>query len=455
MKIGFRFDKSLFRHTSSLGTLSVWALFLPMAFETIMLNLQSTVNTAVLSTYSEVSVSAVGATATVIGVLSLLGSAVATGAITTISNRIGAEKLTEAKELSFTAIITNIITGSIISPIMVLLAPTVVSLLNLTGEIYKEAVIYLQIRMAFLIFTYVTTAVLALLKCYGYAKYTFVVGFSTNMLNLIFNIIVVYFPKYSPVTGVAGVALDAGLSNVIGLLIAIAFLIKVKIKLAIPKISVLFRHLKDIVSIGVPAGISAGSFTFSMVIATSFIALLGDTAISSNVYYNAILGYVHLFSYNLGVANAILVGRCFGAGDYEKADRMNAQLIKITRVVNLTLSLSILIFSRPLLSIFTDNEWTFTVAIGVFAVDILAEQSRAVSHVYEAALRSVGDVVFPMAFLIVSCFSLSIGLAYFLAIVCDFGLIGYFIGVSLDETTRALVTYFRWKSGKWKIKKLA
>ena len=177
-----------------------------MAFEAIMINLQSTVNTAVLSNYSEVSVSAVGATATVISVLSLLGSAVATGAITTISNRIGAEKLTEAKELSFTAILTNVIIGAIMSPVMVTLTPLVVSMLNLTGEIYKEAVIYLQIRMAFLIFTYVTTAVLALLKCYGYAKYTFVVGFSTNALNLIFNVIVVYFPKYSPVTGVAGVA---------------------------------------------------------------------------------------------------------------------------------------------------------------------------------------------------------------------------------------------------------
>ncbi len=60
IKNWFKFDKSLFRYTSSMGMLSLSSLMLPMLFESAMLYLQNTVNAAVLSGYSDDAVSAAG-----------------------------------------------------------------------------------------------------------------------------------------------------------------------------------------------------------------------------------------------------------------------------------------------------------------------------------------------------------------------------------------------------------
>ncbi len=447
----FTFDKSLFKHTSSLGTLSLFSLMLPMLFESAMLYMQNTVNTAVLSGYSEDAVSAVGSTSTVISLISLLGTMIANGSIVVVSNRIGAEDMKSVKELSFTAIAVNVIIAAVVTPLMVLLTPQVVGFLNLEGVVCELALQYFKIRMIYVGFTIVTSALLALLKCYGFPKYTFYVGLLVNGLNLILNILVVYYPQYAPITGVAGVAYSCCISNIVGFVVAVIFFLKVKIKLKVPdSVHDFFRHIKSVLRIGIPSGISSVSFTFSKIFTASFIAILGARALSTNVYFTNILCYVYLVSMCMGNANALLVGRCYGAGDYERADKMNAQLIRITTVVNLTISLLVFLFRKPLLGIFTDDEWAMQVAFGVFLVDIIVEQARAISQIYEYALRATGDVMYSMVFIVSSCWLFSIGLSYVLAIECNMGLIGCFIGLAVDEWVRTIVTYFRWKSGKWK-----
>ena len=451
IKNWFKFDKSLFRYTSSLGTLSLFSLMLPMLFESVMLNLQSTVNTVVLNGYSEEAVSAVGSTSTVINLITLLGTMIANGAVVVVSNRIGAEDLKTVKELSFTTIAVNVIISAIVTPLTLILTSNIVGFLNLEGIVKELALEYFRIRMLYIGFTIITSALLALLKCYGFPKYTFYVSILVNAVNLLLNVVVVYFPQYAPIKGVQGVAYSSCISGIVGFAVAVYFFAKVKIKLKLPdSIGGFFRHVKAVLRIGIPSGLSSVSFTFSKIFTASFIALLGDRAISTNVYFTNILCYVYLFSMCTGNANALLVGRCYGAGDYERADKMNAQLIKITTVVNLAISVLIIVFRRYLLMIFSDDPWVVDVALGVFLVDLLVEQARAVSQIYEYALRAAGDVLFSMVFIVSSCWLFSIGLSYLLAIHFNMGLIGCFIGLAVDEWVRTIVTYFRWKSGKWK-----
>lgn len=63
-----------------MGTVSIFSLGIPILFENVMNNLQGTVNTAVLSGYSEVSVAAVGAVNTVVNIILMLGTIIALGA---------------------------------------------------------------------------------------------------------------------------------------------------------------------------------------------------------------------------------------------------------------------------------------------------------------------------------------------------------------------------------------
>lgn len=447
------FDKELFTISSSVGTISLFSLTMPLMFENIMNRLQGMVNTAVLSFYSETAVAAVGAVNTIIAVVLLIGTVIAMGATVVVSNHIGAEKIKKAEEASFALLVTGFIISFILTPLLLIFGGRIISLLNLKGEIYKDALTYYNIRIAFISFSIVTSSVLALLKCYGYPKYTFFIGFLTNILNLILNIYVICFPSYSPVTGVKGVAYSCALSNVIGLLVSFFILYKVRINLSVPKsLKSLWKHTAHILRIGVPGGISSAAFTFSQMITMAFIACIGDWALSAKVYYENILGFVYLFSVGAGNANALLIGRRYGAEEYDEATKMNKQLTHITVIVNLLASLTVLVLHRPLLSLFTENEKIIALSVGIFAVDIIIEQARAVSHVYEYALRATGDVIFFMIVLTASCWIFSIGLAYFLAIECNMGLIGCWIGLAADESVRGIVSYMRWRGGKWRLR---
>ena len=444
------FDRSLFTVTSSVGTISLFALMLPILFELVMNHLQGTVNTAVLSDYSEAAVSAVGSVNTVFNVILLVGSVLATGATVVVSNFIGEERIGDAEEASFTALTVSGIAAVIVTPLLLTIAPQMMSFLNLEGEIRSNALVYYRVRMLFIIFNMMTSSVLALLKCYGFPKFTFLIGFLTNILNLTFSVIVIYFPHLAPVKGVAGVALGCGLSNLIGFGIALLLLFRLKIRLKLPKKGKQYLlHLKRILRIGLPSGVSSATFSIVTMITTAFVPLIGDSAIAAKVYYQNILSYAYLFSVSMGNANALLVGRRYGAGEYEKIGRMNRQLVRITRVVNFGISLLILFLYQPLLRIFTDDPAIISTAFAVFAVDIIAEQARANSQVYEYALRATGDVMLTTSFVILSCLVCGLGLAYFLAIPCGLGLVGIWLGLAADETVRAVVSYLRFRSGKW------
>ena len=437
------------------GRLNLFALLFPILFENVMLTLQGTVNTAVLSDYSDNAVAAVGVANSIISVVTLVGTAVSIGATVVISIAIGEANERKTRELTFTALAVCLGFSVLITPVLLLFSESLLTMLNLSGEILMLSKQYFDIRMLFFTFTMMTSSIMAILRCYGYPKYTFIIGFLTNIINLALNILVVYFPDYAPIGGVRGVAYSVVISNSVGVIIAIILLLRLKIRLGLPRsVSDMLGYIKSILKVGIPAGLSNMMFTASQLITTSFVAIIGDWALSAKVYYMNILNYVYLFSSAAGNANALMVGRCQGEGDFERPERMNAQLIRLTTVVNLAVSLSVLVFSKPLLSIFTDDSAVFTLAVGIFAVDIITEQARAISQVYEYALRAAGDIVFTTGILAVSCVVFSLGLAYFLAIPSGLGLIGCWIGLAADETTRAVVTYLRWKRGIWKTKKL-
>ena len=129
----------------------------------------------------------------------------------------------------------------------------------------------------------------------------------------------------------------------------------------------------------------------------------------------------------------------------EKADKMNRQLIKLTGGVNFIMSVIVILLRRQLIGIFTDNELIINISTVIFCVDVITEQARAVSHVYEYSLRAIGDVLYSTVVLIISCWAFSVGFSYLLAIKYGIGLLGCWIGLAIDESIRAGVTYFRWK----------
>lgn len=446
------FDRKLFTVTTSIGSINLFAVAILLLIEHILYNLLGTMNTVILNGYSADAVVAVSTANSMITMVNSFFSVITLGATVVISNYIGAEKLEQVKEVIFVTIFSYVTLAGICSIGIYSLGYDLISLLNITGEILENAVEYFRIRMMFLAVNAFYSSMSAILRCYGYALPSVICGLLMNFLNMVLSIFVIYYPG-SPVTGVAGVAWACVISNMIGCVLMLGVFIHKKISWRRTRyIRDMFTYLKQILKIGIPTGLSSSSFMMSQTVVTSFVALLGTHALNAKIYLANIVAYVYLCSVSLGSANAMLVGRLYGAGDMEKADRTNRQLVKITLAVNFILSMMVWILRVPLMSIFTEDKEILKIAGTVLLIDLVVELARAVSHVYEYALRSIGDVLFNVVVLIISCWTCSIGLAYVLSIHCGLGLAGCWIGLAVDESIRGIVTYFRWrykrKSGK-------
>ncbi len=432
--------------TTSLGSLNLVSLAIPIFLELVFNNLIGTVSTTVLSGYSEEAVVATGTVNIVFSLFVVFFSSVATGASVVISNLIGAERLEKARKACWSSIVLFGCLGLLGTAVLLLGSSVLVTWMNLTGTVYELAVTYTRIRACSLVFMALSNVMLAIMRCYGYPKYTVITGMIKNVCNLICSYYAVNYAKTLWLSGVSGVALGCVISELISVGIVVVMFIRLKLKLEKTENWKEFGDLvKRTLTIGIPTCVSNASFTLSQIVTNSFAVLLGIHAVSGKIYFANILCYAFLFSSGVGNANALMAGRLYGAGEYEHADRLNRMLVRFTVPVNLAVSLVILLLRVPLLSLFTDNTLIMEMAIGIFLVDIITEQARAFSHVYEYSLRSTEDVALTMIVTLISGWVFSVGFAYYLSIPCGMGLIGCYIGLAIDESIRGIFTYFRWK----------
>ena len=380
----------------------------------------------------------------------LMANIISTGAGVVICNYIGADNIDGTRKTSYVTVKLCIIFGALLSAALSIMSIPLMTLMNLEGETLSQAIIYFRIRTAFIVVPAVNSALATILRCYGHSALTVISGFVTVVFNLILNVWVIKFPQYAPLTGVEGIAVGSVISQCLGLICSSVFVKLKSVRFLKPKsFNEELEYLKRILRIGLPSGVSTGAYSISQVVTASFVALISMQAVSAKVYYNNILHYSYLFSFCFGSANSLLVGRLVGAKDYDRAKLLNKSLVKLTCFINLCISLTIIIFRRPLLSIFTSSEEIIQMAIWIFLIDVIAEQARGISQVYEYALKGVGDMKFMMIVTTVSCWVFAVGLSYLLGVHFGMGLIGCWIGMMLDESTRAVFSWIRWHRGKW------
>ena len=179
------FDKSLLTVTTSLGSLHFIPLAIPIFLELIFNHLLGTVSTVILSGYSDEAVVATGSVNIVFSLCVLLFSGMSTGASVIISNRIGEEKLDDAKKAGGGAVLFLGMIGLSFAAALLMLAPILVRLMNLSGLVRELALAYMRIRALSLIFAALTNVLLATMRCYGFPRYTVIIGVIKNICNLL------------------------------------------------------------------------------------------------------------------------------------------------------------------------------------------------------------------------------------------------------------------------------
>lgn len=426
-------------------------LVVPIFIETLLIMMLGAIDTIMLSQYSDNSVAAVGVVNQLVMFAFLIFEVINIGTSVLCSQYLGARLEKKMVQVVGVSLLLNLVFGLLVSAILHFGAEPLLHIMGLRPSLMGDGVSYMRIVGAFAFFQAMSLTISASLRSVNKAIYPMMVTVLVNIMNIIGNYTLIFGKFGFPEMGVEGAAISTAFARGVSMLILFVILFKRHIKtfpLSYFK-PFPFIELRNLLKIGLPSAGENMSYSFSQVVLTYFINMLGNEALATRTYVVNIVMFVYLFAIAMAQGGAITIGHLVGQKKIRAAYLLGKYVMRWSIFVSLSLSCLWALGGPWIFDMLTDNETIVQLGIHILFVDIILEVGRAVNIYATNALRSAGDVNYPFYVGVVVQWSVAVGLGYLLGIHWAWGLIGMWCAFLLDENIRAVIFIHRWNSMKW------
>lgn len=321
-------------------------------------------------------------------------------------------------------------------------------------EVMEHANIYLMIVTASIPFIALYNAGAAIFRAMGNSKISMLVSLLMNVINVFGNAILIYgFHR-----GTEGVAIPTLVSRMIAAIVIIVLLCNQTMNVHIEKT---FRYrpdwkmVKRILKIGVPNGLENSMFQLGKILVLSLVSGFGTYAIAANAVCNVIAMFEVLPGTALVLAITTVIARCVGAGAYDQAKYYTWKLIRITYVGMWIMNVVIILLLPVILRAYNLSDVTAEVTRQiVYFHTISCVLIWPLAFSLPATLRAAGDAQVTMYISLGSMWICRIVFSYIFGKYMGMGVFGVWVAMILDWVVRMILMCWRYKSGKWMLKKV-
>lgn len=440
------------QNTTLFSNKSLREMIIPLFLEQLLVMFVGIADTLVVSYVGEAAVSGVSLVNQFNTIFIYLFTALASGGAVVISQYIGRKAKDDAGEsasqlLSFSTIF------SILIAVMVLIGNEKMLRLmfgKVEESVMHSCITYLRISA----YSYPALAIYnsgaALFRSIGKTSVTMYLSVASNIINVIGNLIGVFVLH----AGVAGVAYPSLIARTFSALVITVLCFQEKNEIFY-RCKWIFQwngdFMKQILKISIPNGMENGVFQLVKVALSSIVALFGTYQIAANGVAQSIWSLAALAGVAMGPVFITVIGQCMGNGDTEAADHYFKKLTNITLSISSVWNLLIFLLTPIFLKFYALEPETKHLVIFLVLIHNLF---NAVAYPFSGALsnglRAAGDVKFTMYVSVISTIAVRLLLSWFLGIILQMGVIGIAIAMVCDWSIRAVIFFWRQKSGKWK-----
>lgn len=339
-------------HGPIIGPMILFAL--PLAMTGVLQQLFNTADVLVLGQFvSTEALAAVGNNSPIIGLLVNLFMGVSLGANVVIARFIGAHDLKETIRAVHTSFLLALIFGVLVAVIGELMARPMLEALSVPTSVMPLAETYLRIYFLGMPAIGLYNFESAIYRSRGNTWMPLQALAAASGLNVVLDLLAVLVFDW----GVAGVAATTALSNYLSAWILYRGLCHEHgiIRLEPGAIRLERSYAKEILRIGLPAGIQGMVFSLSNLVIQAAINSLGAVVMAASTAAFTIEINIYVLLIAFGQAVTTFVSQNYGAGNLPRCRRVTQLGLLVTMVVTVVLSALACIFADPLLALFNDN----------------------------------------------------------------------------------------------------
>ena len=374
---------------------SLIAFAVPLMLSGCLQLLFSTADTIVVGRFAgHEAMAAIGATHSLTNLLINFFIGLSVGVNVIVAKYYGAGDRKSVSDAVHTAIATGLLSGILLALFGLAFCPLFLTWMGTPFDVIDRSSLYMRIIFVGMPFNMLFNFGAAVLRAYGDTKRPLYYLTFAGAINVVANLFFVIVLKMD----VAGVAIATVLSQAISSVLVLVALMKNNdsIKVYLGRLRIKVRMMKEILYIGVPAGLQSILFSIANVTVQSSVNTFGSYAIAGNTASVTTDSFVYITCNSMAQANLSFMSQNRGAGKYSRINRIIYSSAIISSIIGFALGWGIFLLGNKVFSIFSDEAEVVHFAMMKASVVLTTYFIFNYEEVMVSAIRGLGNSLLPM-----------------------------------------------------------
>ena len=344
---------------------------------------------------------AVGSTGSLINLMVNVFIGLSVGGSVAVAKSFGANDPAAVHRSVHTAMSLAIIAGVVVGLIGFIFCRPLLKLMD--NPVLDLATTYMKIYFLGMPFNMIYNFGASILRAVGDTKRPLIYLTIAGVVNVILNLITVIIFHMN----VAGVAIATVASQAVSAVLVVLCLMRSHgvVHLDLKELRIYKRQLIDIARVGLPAGLQGSLFSISNVLIQSSVNSFGEVVVAANSAGGNLEGFVYTAMNAIHQAALTFASQNLGAGKIKRVRRSVWVCIATVTVIGLVFGNLMLLFGKPLLSLYLDDPSAIDPATGITVLEYGMKRLSWMLPLYclcglmdvvVGSLRGVGYSVMPM-----------------------------------------------------------
>ncbi len=435
---------------------AVILLAIPMILEMMMESVFALVDIYFVGKLGNAAVDTVAYTESILSIVYSIAMGFSMAATALVARRVGEKNYKEAAHSGMQIILFAFFVSLIISAVGITFAGSILHFMGASDRMIAENIRYTQIMYGGNLVIMLLFLINGIFRGAGDASIAMWALWISNIFNIILCPLLIYGLGPIPGLGIKGAAIATTIGRGIGVLYQLyrLFIRKGLLSFYLSQLKPHKELLMQIISLGSTGAVQFIVSSGSWIFLTRLMSGFHEAAVAGYQIAIRLLIFFLLPAWGMSNAAATLTGQNLGAGQPDRAEKSVWITAGYVTVFMVAVSLFFFLFGTPVVNFMNTDPGARHYAIQTLQIVSLSYIFFGVEMVMLNAFNGAGDTRTPTLVYFVGYWLFQIPLAWVLSQYYIREPKGIFIAIVISQFVTALLAYYLFKRGKWKMIKV-